>query len=123
MKIIALIITAYCLVVAGCNVFSPGEAVRDAIPGVYAAEWVTEFTVARDTILIEPAVRAGSGTYQITRRTAMLYQHKPQYKIVHWTGVFNSRNKTIVINNNGRILSFEAAGGRMKMGSTMYKKL
>jgi hypothetical protein len=97
--------------------------VKDYIPGTYVTEWTTEFTEARDTMLIEPSVKDGSGTYQITRRIYMLYQKRPQYKLVHWTGTFNSGNKTIIINNNGRILSFDPANKEMKMGSTIYKKL
>ena len=72
--------------------------VKDYIPGTYVTEWTTEFTEARDTMLIELSVKEGSGTYQITRRTYMLYQEKPQYKLVHWTGTFKSGNKTIIIN-------------------------
>jgi len=97
--------------------------VKDYIQGTYITEWTTEFTEARDTMFIEPAVKEGSGTYQVTRRTYMLYQNKPQYKLVHWTGIFNSGNKTIIINNNGRILSFDPQNKEMKMGSTTYKKL
>ena len=97
--------------------------VKDYIPGTYITEWTTEFTEARDTMLIEQGTKDGSGTYQITRRTYMLYQSKPQYKLVHWTGTFNSGNKTIIVNNNGRILSFDPGAREMKMGSTTYKKL
>ena len=97
--------------------------VKDFIPGTYVTEWTTEFTEARDTMVIDPLENAGSSNYQITRHTYMLYQKKPQYKLVHWTGTFNSGNKTIIINNNGRILSFDPAGKEMKMGSTIYKKI
>ena len=97
--------------------------VKDNIPGTYFTGWTTEFTEARDTMIIEPSVKNGSGTYEVTRRTFMLYQEKPQYKLVHWTGSFNSGNKTIIINNNGRILSFDPQHKEMKMGSTTYRKL
>ncbi len=95
--------------------------VKDFIPGMYITEWTTEFTEARDTILIDPLGKAGSISYQITRRTYMLYQQKPQYKLVHWTGTFNSGNKTIIINNNGRILSFDPATREMKMDQQRIK--
>ena len=103
--------------------FRCSQPVKDYIPGTYVTEWTTEFTEARDTMLIEAASEKGSITYQITRRTYMLYQEKPQYKLVHWIGTFNSGNKTIIINNNGRILSFDPSNKEMKMGSTTYKKL
>ena len=103
--------------------FRCAQPVKDYIPGTYITEWTTEFTEARDTIRIDPLEKAGSITYQLTRRTYMLYQKKPQYKLVHWTGTFNSGNETIIINNNGRILSFDPDKREMKMGSTTYKKL
>ena len=99
------------------------QPVKDYISGTYTTEWTTEFTEARDTMLIESLVKEGSNTYQVTRRTYMLYQNKPQYKLVHWTGTYNTSNKTIIINNNGRILSFDPTNREMKMGSTTYKKL
>jgi hypothetical protein len=123
MKIILSLVTACYLLLLGCSLFSSKEPIRDFIPGTYCSEWTTEFTEARDTMLIEPLTKEGSSIYQIIRRTYMLYQKKPQYKLVHWTGTFNSGNETIIINNNGRILSFDPANKEMKMGSTTYKKL
>lgn len=116
-KVLLLMIPGFLLFVR-CT-----QPVKDYIPGVYTAEWTTEFTEARDTFAIENSVRQGSGIYQITRRIYMLYQKKPQYKLVHWTGTYNNTNKTIIVNKNGRILSFDPANNEMKMGSTTYKKL
>jgi len=123
MKIVLLPVASYCLLFFGCNLLSSREPVLDFIPGTYITKWTTAFTEARDTILIELSVREGSGTYLITRRTYMLYQQKPQYKLVHWTGIYNSGTKSIIINNNGRILSFDPANKEMKLGATTYKKL
>jgi len=97
--------------------------VKDYIPGTYTTEWITEFANARDTIQIQPLPKDGSSVYQVTRRTYYVYQQKPSYKLVHWTGTFNSASKTITINSNGRILSFDPSHNEMKMGSTTYKKL
>jgi len=119
-----LLLMAICsLLLFGCNLFSSKVPVRDFIPGTYTTTWTTAFTQARDTMVIEPAATNGSGTFQITRRTYMLYQEKPQYKLVHWTGLYDSDNKTIIIHNNGRILSFDPVKKVMKMGSTTYTKL
>ena len=102
---------------------SCGTKFRDDIPGTYAAAWSTEFTEARDTIIIKPVPAHGSIVYSITRKTYMLFLKKPEFKMVHWTGTFNDENKTIIINNNGRVLSFDPAGNEMSMGATVYKKL
>lgn len=123
MKIILLLVAACYVLLLDCSLFSSKEQVRDFIPGTYTTAWTTAFTEAWDTVRIEPSVEEGSCTYQITRRTYMIYQKRPQYKLVHWTGTFNSGDKTIIINNNGRILSFDRAAKEMKLGSTVYKKV
>lgn len=123
MKIILLLLAGCCVLLISCNLLSSRDQVRDFIAGTYTTAWTTDFTEARDTVVIEPSVKAGSGTYQITRRTYMFYHKKPQYRLVHWTGTFNSRDKTIIINNNERILSFDPVAKEMKMGSTVYKKV
>ena len=97
--------------------------VKDYIPGTYTTSWSTEFTQSRDTLIIEPPTEGASIVYQITRRIYMLYLGKPQYKLVKWTGTFISTSKTVIINNNGAILSFDPARHEMKMGSAVYKKL
>jgi len=103
------------------NCCSP--SLKDYIPGTYSTEWTTEFSEARDTIQIERLLKDGSSLYQITRRIYYVYLQKPRYKLIHWTGTFNSASKTITINGNGRILSFDPSHNEMKMGSTTYKKL
>lgn len=123
MKLILLLLVVCSLLGFGCGLMSAEKQVEDFIPGKYVTEWTTDFTEGRDTMLIEPAVEGGSQTYQVTRRTYMLYRDKPQYKLVHWVGVFNGNDKTIAINNNGRILSFDVKAKEMKMGTTVYKKL
>ena len=113
-----LLMVPMLLLFMGCK-----TQVKDFIPGTYVSEWTTEFTQARDTILIEPVIKDGSAVYQVTRRTYMLFQKRPQYKLVHWTGIFNTNNQTFTITNNGRILLFDPAAHEMKMGQTSYKKL
>ena len=104
------------------------EKVRDFIPGTYSGAWSSSYSQTRDTLLIEPLTEDGSITYSITRRTFIDYstatrKKDPEYKIVKWTGSYNPGAKTVVIENSGRILSFDPDKQEMKMGIVVYKKL
>ena len=88
------------------------------ISGTYISAWSNEFSEVRDTIqikFIQP------GECSIIRRTYVLKDHKPEYKLVHWTGTYNGDDQTLVIHSNARILYFKEE--EMRMGTTIYKKL
>ena len=96
--------------------FGCGDSLRENIPGTYAAEWKTEFAFTRDTLMIE---KAGE-VYQIERRTGIVFQGKHEYKLVMWTGIYDEGRRIIMINSNGRVLSFDR--GILRMGTTVYRK-
>eukprot|EP01035_Chromulina_nebulosa_P064813 gene64813-88664_t len=115
------------MLMAGCKLGGE-KKVREFIPGTYITEWDNGFSTARDTILMKPSPAEGGGGYSITRRTFYRQSVKgktlnPKYKIARWTGRFNQQDMTVVINKNGRILSFDPDKNEMRMGSAIYKKL
>jgi hypothetical protein len=128
MKLLILPLAIFILILlVSCN---PGTEtrVREFIPGTYITEWDNGFSTARDTILVKPAPAEGGDSYSIIRRT--FYRQSvngktlnPKYKIARWTGRFNQQDMTVVINKNGRILSFDPDKKEMRMGSAIYKKL
>ena len=122
MKMISIVIS--CLLLTGCNI---DDNVKSFIPGIYVAEWKTEFNESRDTMLIHPLTQGGSETYRITRRTWFRYRNEkrrgPEYKLLQWTGSYDEKQKTIMVHNTGRVLSFDPANAEMKMGTITYKKL
>ena len=128
MKLLILPLAIFILILlVSCN---PGTEtkVREFIPGTYITEWDNGFSTARDTILLKPAPAEGGDSYSIIRRT--FYRQpvngktlSPKYKIVRWTGSLDIKNKTVVIDKNGRVLSFDPEKKEMRMGSAVYKKL
>jgi len=111
--------------IAGCK---RGTGVREFIPGTYVTEWDNGFSSVRDTMLLEPATAGGSEGYLISRRTSYTQliksgTNKPRYKIARWTGSFDTKTKTVVVDKNGRVLTFDPAKNEMRMGSAIYKKL
>lgn len=127
MKILILLFS-FILLLQSCNsIFNP-DNVKDFIPGVYCTAWTTAFSQSRDTLLIETITQQGSEGYIITRRTHVDFinaakKREPEYSIVKWRGTYDASNKTVLINNNGRVLSFDTNKKEMKMGVVVYKKL
>ncbi len=116
------------LLILSCAGILKTDSIKDFIPGTYISSWKTEFNESIDTLLIELLVEHGSETYSITRRTHVTYfnddlKREPAYKIIHWTGNYDPGPKTIFINNNGRMLSFDPVNKLLKMGTTTYRKL
>jgi len=112
----------------GCHMFSSKGKLRDFIPGTYASAWSSPYSQTRDTLLIAPLTEDGSVTYTITRRTYIEYnaafrKREPEYRIVRWTGSYNPGAKTVVLENSGRVLSFDPDKQQLMMGIVVYKKL
>jgi hypothetical protein len=109
MKIMLL---AICLLATGCFKKSIN------ISGVYISSWSNEFAEVRDTIQVS---FDHTGACKVTRRMYVMKNHKPGYKLVHWTGDYNADAQTLVIRSNARVLYFKE--DEMRMGTTTYKKL
>ena len=127
MKMISLFAITVCLLIS-CTGLIKSNNVKDFIPGIYISRWKTEFSESIDTLLIEPLMKKGSDTYSITRRTHTSFfkggrKHAPEYKIKHWTGFYDSSHKTLVMENDGSVLSFDPVTKEMKRGITAYTKL
>lgn len=127
MKMIFLFAITVCLLIS-CTGSIKSNNVKDFIPGTYISIWKTEFSESVDTLLIEPLMKKGSDTYRITRRTHTSFfkggrKHSPEYKIKHWTGFYDPSNKTLVMENDGSVLSFDPVNKELKRGITVYTKL
>ncbi len=116
------------IVLLSCNSLTETDTVKVFIPGTYSAEWATEYNQTKDTLLLEPLTLNGSETFQITRRSKVEYinaakERLPEYKISKWSGTYDAKTKTIFINNNGRVLSFDPKKDILWMGTIRYAKL
>lgn len=128
MKIICLCAIAVCLIMVSCNSFDNSDNVKSFIPGTYISFWKTEYSKSIDTLLIEHLMEQGSESYAITSRTHVTFiknpgQRAPEYRIKHWIGIYDVTNKTVVLSNDGSVLSFDPVKKEMKRGSTSYRKL
>jgi hypothetical protein len=126
MKMISLITLVVFLL--GCGGLANSDKVKPFIPGTYLASWKTSFSNAVDTMTIAAVAENGSEGYLITRRTHLQFinaakKRAPEYSITKWIGSYNAADKNIVVNTNGRVLSFDPDNKLLWMGSIIYKKL
>jgi hypothetical protein len=126
MKMIAVLTLVIFLM--GCNGILNSDKVKPFIPGTYLATWKTSLSNAVDTMTIAAVAENGSEGYLITRRTHLQFinaakKRAPEYSITKWVGSYNATDKNIVVNMNGRVLSFDPDNKLLRMGSIVYKKL
>lgn len=120
-----LLVTITTLLLLSCREFS--DRVKTSIPGTYMASWKTTFSVAVDTLTITVS-STGGDAYFIVRRTHLQFinaakNREPEYAISKWQGYYRPTDKTIIVQVNGRILSFNPESKSLRMGNLVYRKL
>lgn len=128
MKWIILFHFVIAVLLMSCGLFGKKVSVQEFIPGVYVAQWTSEFADSRDTLQIEALAAPSEGMYAITRRSYHVYnqrtkRRKPAYELQHWTASYAQREQVLLVHKNGRVLSFDPAKQEMRMGITIYRKL
>lgn len=124
MKILPVLLV---LVVVSCGLRS-GHEVESFIPGIYVAEWRTQFAYAKDTLQIKQADQSRQSTYIISRRTYYQYNQQtkplpPQHKVETWIGSWSAGTRILTVDKNGRVITFQPEDEQLKMGIKVYRKL
>ncbi len=108
-----------------CN--SGGSAVTGFIPGTYVNQAQSEFSVANDTLIIEPAKNTDN-IYLITRKTG--YRRiadgkvqSLQHQVKHWTGMWDTQKQILQVMQTGNTLIFQPDKNNLLNGSSEYWKL
>ncbi len=104
------------------------DPVKSYIPGTYISAWQTQFSNALDTLIIEPKKSKSGELFTITRKTFVNFNpggrsQEPEYKIRRSVGLYDESNRTVVIENDGSILSFDPSKNLMQRGNTPYRKI
>ncbi|NVM65056.1 recombinational DNA repair ATPase RecF [Mucilaginibacter sp. SG538B] len=110
---------------AACQ--SETTRVKDFIPGKYVNEAQSEYSVANDTLIIEPAKNTES-IYAITRNTGYrrITEGKLQglqHQVKHWTGEWDDQKQTMQVIQTGKVLFFNPEKGTLLNGNSEYRKL
>lgn len=109
---------------AACN--GP-QNTRNFIPGTYVNYAEGEFSVAYDTLIIQP-LSGKKGTYRILRKSAYRrIEHNRLQPVVHkkeeWTGLYNDETKSMQETRHGRVITFYPEARRLMVEKREYEKI
>lgn len=101
------------------------DKTRSFIPGTYINSAGGEYSIADDTLVIEPAE---SNNFLIRRKTGFNVitggkKGKRQYETEQWHAIYDEGTKTLTETKKGKQLTFYPETGNLKVGRREYQKL
>jgi len=100
---------------------------RSFIPGTYVNYAEGEYSIAYDTLIIQPMSEQNS-SYRIYRKTA--YQRKENGKLLkmqreseEWVALYNEETKSMQEVKRGKIITIYPDAGRILVANREYTKL
>lgn len=110
-----------------CMACSEKQALQDLIPGVYVRHIENEFSQGNDTLSISK-MNDNTNAYAIIRNTT--YQRvvngkekPPESKTEKWIALYDEKNKVLIEQKKGKIISFVPEKNKLLVGSNAYQKI
>lgn len=121
MKVLFYLVAAAVLFATACT----NDKTRSFIPGTYVNSAGGEYSVADDTLFIEPAE---SNNYVIQRRTGFNVmtdgkKGKRQYETEQWNAIYDEGTKALTETRKGKTITFFPENSTLKVGKREYKKI
>jgi hypothetical protein len=121
MKTLFFLCAAAVLCIAACTT----DKTRSFIPGTYVNSAGGEFSVADDTLVIEPAE---SNNFTIQRKTGFNVitdgkKGNRQYETEQWNAIYDDGTKSLTETRKGKIITFYPESNTLKVGKREYQKL
>ena len=119
---VSIILSAVCaMIIAACN----SDKTRDFIPGIYVNSEGGKYSVANDTLVIEPSE---SNNFFIHRKTGFqrIRDGKPEkreYETEQWSAIYDEATKSLTETRKGKLITFYPETGRLMVGKREYKKI
>ena len=109
-----------------CHSESSGN-IKDFIPGTYVNQARSDYSIANDTLIIEPGKNT-ENIFLITRKTG--YRRitdgklQPlQHQVKHWSGEWDEQKQILQVMQTGSFLLFQPDKDSLLNGSSEYWKL
>lgn len=114
-----------CAVVVAMFTACKSDKVRTFIPGTYINNAGSEFSMANDTLVIEPSE---SNNFNIHRKTGFNVISngkvgKREYETENWNAVYDEATKTLTETKKGKLITFYPDSMLLKVGKRTYQKL
>ena len=116
-----IILCAIAIAAVACK----SDKIRLFIPGTYINSAGSEFSIANDTLVIEPSE---SNNFYIHRKTGFnLISNgkigKREYEIENWNAVYDEATKTLTETKKGKLITFFPDSTKLMVGKRTYQKL
>ena len=101
------------------------DNIRSFIPGTYINNAGSEFSIASDTLVIQPSE---NNTFYIYRKTGFNRINdgttgKREYETENWNAVFDESTKTLTETKKGKLITFYPDLAKLKVGNRTYQKI
>lgn len=101
------------------------DQTRAFIPGTYVNSAGGQYSVADDTLVIEPA---GSNNYFIHRKTGFNIirdgkQRKREYETEQWQAIYDNGTKSLTETRQGKVITFYPGSNSLRVETREYHKI
>jgi hypothetical protein len=103
------------------------DAILSFIPGVYVRSFKGEFSIGKDTLIINrPAARNNyytiqhNGCYRRIKDKRLL---EPKCKSETWIGIYDEANNVLIEQKHGKLISFIRDENVLLLGSSRFNKM
>lgn len=101
------------------------DKTRSFIPGTYVNHAAGEYSVADDTLVIEPAE---SNNYRIHRKTGFNIiregkKGKREYETEQWNAIYDEATKSLAETRMGKSITFYPNSNSLRVGTREYHKI
>lgn len=116
----SILIALLAIILAACN----ADKTREFIPGTYINTAEGEYSIAHDTLVIEPSE---SNSFYIQRKTGfrIIRDGKPgklEYETEKWNTLYDETTKSLSETRKGKLITFYPDGNKLMVGKREYKK-
>ncbi|MET4083908.1 hypothetical protein ABIB40_003881 [Pedobacter sp. UYP30] len=121
MKNLTMLFAIGVTLITACN----KDKIREFIPGTYVNSDGSTYSIAHDTLVIEPSENR---TFFIHRKTGfrIIKNRKPgkrEYETEEWSGLYDESTNSIREMARGKLITFYTGTGTLKVGKREYKKI
>lgn len=114
-----------CAIAASMITACKTDNIRSFIPGTYINNARSEFSIANDTLVIEPSE---SNIFYINRKTGFNLVNggkigKLEHETENWNAVFDEGTKILTETKKGKLITFYPDSAKLKVGNRTYQKI
>jgi len=121
MKKILLVLAMASGLMAACNT----DKIRSFIPGTYINNARSEYSIANDTLVIDPSE---SDSFVIHRKTGFDEVRdkkvgKREYETEQWNALYDPATQTLTETRKGKLITFYPKDSKLMVGKREYEKI